>query len=65
MIKKITSFTHHTTAEGERISFTYSLIDEQGNVVKSNERATIIAVGEDILTAVETINQFLGTKIPG
>lgn len=64
MIKKITSFTHHTTAEGERISYTYSLIDNGGNIVKSNERADIIAVGEDILKALKTINDFLLTKIP-
>lgn len=63
MIKKITSFTHHTTAEGERISYTYSLIDNGGNIVKSNERADIIAVDEDILTALKTVDNFLQTKI--
>lgn len=64
MIKKITSFTHHTTAEGERISYTYSLIDNGGDIVKSNERADIIAVDEDILTALKTVDNFLQTKIP-
>lgn len=64
MIKKITSFTHHTTAEGERISYTYSLIDDGGNIVKSNERADIIAVNEDILAALKTVDNFLQTKIP-
>lgn len=64
MIKKITSFTHHTTAEGERISYTYSLIDNGGNIVKSNERADIIAVDEDVLTALKTVDNFLQTKIP-
>lgn len=64
MIKKITAFTHHTTAEGERISYTYSLIDEDGNVLKSNERATLIIIDDDILTAVKTIDDFLYGKIP-
>lgn len=42
MIKKITSFTSHTTAEGERVSYTYSEIDDNGTLVTSNKRATCI-----------------------
>lgn len=64
MIKKITSFTHHTTAEGERVSYTYSLIDNGGNIIKSNERADIIVVDKGVLTALKTVDNFLQTKIP-
>lgn len=64
MIKKITSFTAHQTAEGMRITYTYSVIDEQGNVVKSNARATLIVMNEDILTAITLITDFLDKKIP-
>ena len=64
MIKKITSFTAHETAEGTRVSFTYSLIDENGNVAKSNARATTIVLDQDILSNIETIKEFLFYKIP-
>lgn len=64
MIKKITSFTAHETAEGTRVSFTYSLIDEDGNVTKSNARATTIVLDQDILSNIETIKAFLYYKIP-
>lgn len=64
MIKKITSFTAHQTAEGMRLTFTYSLIDEDGNLVKSNARATLIVLDEEILGNIEKISEFLYNKIP-
>lgn len=64
MIKKITSFTAHQTAEGMRLTFTYSVIDSDGNVKKSNARATIIVLDEQILSAIGNINSFLSSKIP-
>ncbi len=58
-IKRITSFTAHTTAEGERLSYTYSEIDENGTLVKSNERATCIVLDEGIKQKIDEINKFL------
>lgn len=63
-MKKVTSFTHHTTAEGERITFTYSTIDEEtGRLLESNVRNTLIVLDEGILGAVKTINKFLTERI--
>lgn len=59
MIKTITSFTQHTTAEGQRISYTYSEIDDDGNVTKSNVRATCIVVDPTIKQKLADINEFL------
>lgn len=66
MTKKITSFVHHVTEEGDRLSFTYSTIDEEGNITKSNERATCIVTPDkiEILEAIGEINMFLYNKIP-
>lgn len=62
-MKKITSFTHHTTAEGERISYTFSEIDDNGKIIKSNERRTLIAIRDKELEAIRTINEFLLEKV--
>ncbi len=62
-IKKITSFTHHTTAEGSRLSATYSEITDTGNLVKSNERFNIIVVDEKIQAHIDAINAFLTERI--
>ena len=64
MIKRITAFSIHTTGEGERAAFTYSVIDENGDVVVQNKRAEVILVNDETLTAVDTLYRFLKTKIP-
>lgn len=66
MINKITSFTAHQTAEAMRLTFTYSVIDENGNVIKSNVRATTIVLDRDtdVLDSISVINNFLFDKIP-
>ena len=63
-IQKITSFTHHTTGEGSRLSATYSDITEDGNLVKSNERFNIIVVDDTIQEHINAINEYLKGKIP-
>ena len=67
MLYKITSFTSFTTAEGERLSYTYSKIDEEtGDIIDSNIRRTIvIPESEDsVLDAVKAIKTFLTSKLP-
>lgn len=63
MTTKITSFTAHQTAEGMRITYTYSIIDADGNLVKSNQRATLIVMDSEINKAVNDINTWLLTKV--
>ena len=61
-IKKITSFTAHTTAEGQRLSYTYSEIDEKGNLVKSNTRETCIVLDDEVKQAIQKVNSFLANR---
>lgn len=58
-VKKITSFTAHTTAEGQRLSYTYSEIDENGGIVTSGDRISCIVLDNEILGHIEEINKFL------
>lgn len=64
MVTKITSFTAHLTAEGMRVTFTYSVIDADGNLVKSNQRATVIVLEDDINSAINSVNDWLLNKVP-
>ena len=63
-IKRITAYSIHTTGEGERAAFTYSIIDEDGSVIASNKRAEVILVDETALEAAQTLYRFLKGKIP-
>lgn len=62
---KITSFTSFTTAEGERLSYTYSKINEEtGDIVDSNIRKTIVIPDSETetLNACKAIKKFLSEK---
>lgn len=63
-MKKITAFSVHTTGEGERAAFTYSIIDDGGNVIASNKRAEVILLDTNALAAANTLYNFLTGKIP-
>ena len=64
MIKRVTAFTAHQTAEGMRLTYTYSIINEDGQTIKSNVRAEVIVLDDTILSDIAEINSFLLTKIP-
>lgn len=64
-MKKITSFTHLVTGEGDRIAFTYSEISESGELVSQNNKGNFIIVDGNIKNAVDLINQFINKKLEG
>lgn len=67
-MKKITSFTAHNTSEGQRLSFTYSVIDENsGQVISDNNRMSIVLLeierNKDAIASIDNLNQYLLNKI--
>lgn len=64
MVKKITSMTVHQTANGQQVAFTYSLIDDNGNIVTQNKRSEVVILEQNILDAVDVLYNFVNTKIP-
>lgn len=64
MVKRITSMTVHQTANGEQVAFTYSLIDDDGNIVTQNKRSEVVILDQDVLNAVDVLYKFVNGKIP-
>lgn len=64
MKKTISRIVLNKTAEGENIEFVYSVIDENGEYVQRNLVKNIVAVNEEVLSAIDTIRDFLIGKIP-
>ena len=58
-MKKLTSFTAHVTAEGQRISFTYSEIEESGNLKSQNNRENFIVMDPILMGYIEAINAYI------
>lgn len=51
-MKKVTSFTHLITGEGDRIAFTFSEIDETGMVISQNNKKNFVVANEETLERV-------------
>ena len=64
-MKKLTSFTHHVTAEGDRISYTYSEIDSTGKLVNQNVRENFIVVDPDLQEHVDAIRAYIENRMEG
>ena len=63
-MKKLTSFTAHVTAEGQRISFTFSEIDPNGKLISQNERENFIVVDNELQSHIDAINSYINqTKL--
>lgn len=62
-MKKLTAFTVHTTAEGKRCAYMYSVIDDNGNIIESNKRANCVLLEEETLAAVNTVETFLSARL--
>ena len=64
MVKRITSMTVHQTANGEQVAFTYSLIDDDGNIITQNKRSEVVILDQNVLDAVDVLYTFVNGKIP-
>lgn len=64
-MKKVTSFTHLVTGEGDRIAFTFSEISDTGELVSQNNKGNFIIIDPAIKSAVDTINQYITQRLEG
>lgn len=62
-MKKLTAFTVHTTAEGKRCAYMYSVIDADGNITEANKRANCVLLDEEALAAVQQLESFLDNRL--
>lgn len=62
-MKKVTSFTHLVTGEGDRIAYTYSEISEVGEIVSQNNKANFIVTDDDVKSAIDTINAYINNRM--
>lgn len=64
-MKKVTSMTVLTTAEGKRISLTFSEIDDNGNIVKENKRVNKVVVNRNALDCITELEDFAQDIVDG
>lgn len=57
MTIKITGYAFIETSEGLRVAYTYSKIDENGNVTVSNARGSYIDLTDDTKNFLKKMNE--------
>ncbi|MCU6725781.1 Uncharacterised protein [uncultured Clostridium sp.] len=58
-MKKLTSFAHLVTGEGDRIAFTYSEIDKEGNLISQNNKGNFIIVDSKLKEHIDEISKYI------
>ena len=58
-MKKLTSFAHLVTGEGDRSAFTYSEIDEEGNLISQNNKGNFIIVDLKLKEHIDEISKYI------
>lgn len=61
-MKILTSFTKLITGEGIRVSYTFSEIDELGNVVSQNNRANFVVTDTSLKSNLEAVDDYISEK---
>ena len=62
-MKKLSGVPIVTTAEGERVSYTYAELDSDGNITSQNNRASFVALDEGLLAAIKTLKDTVNARL--
>ena len=62
-MKKLSAVAIVTTAEGERVSYTYAELDGDGNITSQNNRASFVALDEDLLDAIKILKDAVNARL--
>lgn len=62
-MKIITGFAIINSDIGKKIAYTFSEVDEDGNVTKSNIKESFAIIDEKVLNAITTIENKIKTRL--
>lgn len=63
MEKKIlTGFAVINRAEGKRVAYTHSIVDEEGNIKEDNVKKSFIALDPELLELIKKIDEYIITN---
>lgn len=62
-MKKLSAVAIVTTAEGERVSYTYTELDSDGNITSQNNRVSFVALDEELLAAIKTLKDAVNARL--
>lgn len=61
-LNKLTGIALMTTGEGDRVAYTYSVIDDEGNLISPNNKGNFIALDAELISHIQAIRNFVNTN---
>lgn len=58
-INRLTGVALLTTGEGDRVAFTYSTLDADGNLVSGNNKGSFVVLDEELRRHMEAIRNYV------
>ena len=62
-MKKLSAVAIVTTAEGERVSYTYMELEDSGNITSQNNRGSFVALDGEVLAAISTLKNAVNARL--
>ena len=62
-MKILTGFAVVTDSVGKRIAYTYSEVDEVGNIIKSNTKDSYVVLSEEELTLINNLEEKIKSRL--
>ena len=62
-MKKLSAVAIVTTAEGERVSYTYMELDDSGNITSQNNRGSFVGLDGEVLAAISTLKNAVNARL--
>lgn len=59
MINKLTSFMTRQVPEGQMISYTYSVIDSNGNFTQRNIKGSFLVTDTDVMDHITALEKYI------
>ena len=62
-MKILNGFAVVTDSIGKRIAYTYSEVDEVGNIIKSNTKESYVVLSEEELTLINSLEEKIKSRL--
>lgn len=62
-MKKLSGIAIINCEIGKKIAFTYSVVDDSGNITKSNNKESFVVMDESITQAIKIIEESIYNRI--
>lgn len=59
---KVTNFNYQLVSEGTRLSYTYSELNSDGDIISSNNKKSFIVTDNEILSKLKELKLYLESK---